>query len=142
MESVFDSLCLLCLWIELPFWMKLLIGVGLIVAAFLGGWMAAAGAGFGVAVGAMAGGIGAYEAMDKYADFDAYAHDSVYGNGVDAVEDVINLVSPVPAPVADATGLKMPGSGASDGMVDDAIGAEHEYNRRMDERVREIFDEE
>jgi len=129
--SLLHIFCYSCLWVKLPFILKLLLGVGIIAGGLLGGWLLGAGMGLGVLGSSLIAGLSGYEAMDKFFDWDTlftdlaeYSVTTDPSKGFDTLEDTMNVVSPMPAVIEDTLGVKYPGAdgkGALDQTADNIL---------------------
>lgn len=138
-----DTASIAALWADLPVWAKLLLwlaGAGLTVA---GVFAAAAGAPlWATGLGALLAG---YAFTDLFFDVDAFLTDwasyEASGNphqGIDVIEDGINLISPVDPVAEQLTGTQMPGSQSSDGLVDQAMDRAQQRQDRMKDLIKEL----
>jgi len=142
--------CFICIWNDIPIWAKVLLLVVLVGTAVLGGWyagvIAAAYWGWGLAGAYLAGATAAsflgYETMGKFFDYDSAIWNVEHGSGIDAVEDMYNAISPVPNVIADTTGMKLPGSKSSSGLVDQAVQAAQNHNNYIEDTWRKASEDE
>jgi hypothetical protein len=147
--SLTENSCFICLWNDVPTWVKILLLLALVGLAVLGGWYAgviAAGYwGWGLAGAYLAGSVAAsfsgYESMSKFFGYDNLIWDTEYGSGLDTIEDAINIISPVPNSIGDATGANLPGSNANNGLADQAVEAGQGRKKRIEDMYRDAAED-
>jgi hypothetical protein len=135
-------------WNDLPGWVKILLGIGIMVGAFIFAF-ASAMSGGSIIIAAAAAGLASYGALQTYTTWDSLIYDmGEYNNtgsasdGINAIEDIINIVNPVPDPFGDLLGTSLPGNSSNNGLVDIAAGENgllHSIKdiRELDEALKE-----